>query len=299
MLNVTLLGTGGMKPLPNRALTAMTAQCDGSTLLVDCGEGTQIALQKSSISAHDIDVICITHEHGDHTYGLLGLFQLMANSERTEPLTIVCNKPVKRWISGMLALQAPLPFKIDFQVVDKPVQSYKIGKFKVTAFKLIHTVPCYGYSIEIERKPKFDINRAKQLPIPVRAYGLLQKGECVTFEGVTYTPDMVMGEARKGIKVTYCTDTRPTNSIVENANNADLFICEAMYGDSEDNKKAREKKHLMMEEAIDMAKTANAKALWLTHYSPSMMRPQDYLDKSLDFAKIVPDGTSINIAFED
>ena len=133
-------------------------------------------------------------------------------------------------------------------------------------------------------------------------WGKLQKGEAVELEGKVYEPSMVMGEERKGIKLTYCTDTRPTASIVEHALNSDLFICEGMYGEPEKKAKAKEYKHMTFYEAADMAKRAEVAQMWLTHYSPSLMRPEEYMK---DVRAIFPnsvaakDGMSVELKFEE
>ena len=140
-----------------------------------------------------------------------------------------------------------------------------------------HNITCYGYSLEIDRAGKFDVDKAKEMNVPMPYWSRLQKGEIIQDEmGMTYTPDMVLGQPRKGIKLTYCTDSRPTREIVDNAREADLFICEGMYGEPDKEKKAKEYKHMTFYEAATMAKEANVRELWLTHYSPSLVRPQDY-----------------------
>ena len=117
------------------------------------------------------------------------------------------------------------------------------------------------------------LENAKKLDIPVKLWGVLQKGETVEYEGNVYTPDMVLGPARKGIKVTYCTDSRPVDIISEKAAGSDLFICEGMYGEPGMEDKAKEHKHMTFYEAAKMAKQAEVGELWLTHYSPSLMKP--------------------------
>ena len=122
------------------------------------------------------------------------------------------------------------------------------------------------------------------------------------YEGVTYTPDMVLGAPRKGLKVTYTTDTRPTRSIRENAKGSDLLICEGMYGDREMYPKALEHKHMMFEEAAQIAKEAGVDRLWLTHYSPSLPDPAESTEEA---RRIFPrteagfDGKHVLLRFED
>ena len=121
-------------------------------------------------------------------------------------------------------------------------------------------------------------------------------------DGRILTPDMVLGPARKGLKITYATDTRPTESILENAKHADLFICEGMYGEKDKLKKAKEYKHMTFYEAAELAKAAEVKEMWLTHYSPSLNRPEEYLKDARDiFGNTVAsrDGQSVELVFEE
>ena len=111
---------------------------------------------------------------------------------------------------------------------------------------------CYGYTIEIDRAGRFDVEKAKAAEIPLKCWNPLQKGQTVEADGKRYTPDMVLGPPRKGIKVAYCTDTRPVKSIAENAAGADLFICEGMYGEPDKAAKAVENKHMTFVEAASL-----------------------------------------------
>ena len=302
MLDICLLGTGGMMPLPKRWLTALMARYNGSSLLIDCGEGTQIAIKEKGWSFKPIDVICFTHFHADHISGLPGLLLTMGNAERTEPLTIIGPKGVERVVNAIRMIAPELPFEIRFIELQEHQQQIEINGYCITAFRVNHNVICYGYTLEIKRKGKFSVERANELHIPKEYWNLLQKGETIEAGGEKFTPDMVLGPERKGIKVTYCTDTRPVPSISENAKGADLFTCEGMYGEKGKEAKAKEYKHMTFYEAARLAKEASPKQMWLTHYSPSLIRPEEYMG---DVKKIFPDafpgkdGKSIEIAFED
>ncbi|MCI8670364.1 MAG: ribonuclease Z [Lachnospiraceae bacterium] len=302
MLDICLLGTGGMMPLPKRWLTALMARYNGSSLLIDCGEGTQIAIKEKGWSFKPIDVICFTHFHADHISGLPGLLLTMGNAERTEPLTIIGPKGLERVVNAMRMIAPELPFEIRFIELHEQQQQIEINGYCITAFRVNHNVICYGYTLEIKRKGKFSVERANELHIPKEYWNLLQKGETIEAGDEKFTPDMVLGPERKGIKVTYCTDTRPVPGISENAKGADLFICEGMYGEKGKESKAKEYKHMTFYEAARLAKEASPKQMWLTHYSPSLIRPEEYMG---DVKKIFPDafpgkdGKSIEIAFED
>lgn len=172
-----------------------------------------------------------------------------------------------------------LPFPIHFIELEKEEESFVFNGLRINAFRVNHNITCYGYSLELDRAGKFDVNKAKEANIPIQFWSKLQKGEIVEVDGKTYSADMVLGEPRKGIKITYCTDSRPTKGIVKNAEKSDLFICEGMYAEPEKEMKAKEYKHMTFYEAAEMAKEAGVKEMWLTHYSPSLVRPQDYEEK--------------------
>ena len=278
MLDICLLGTGGMMPLPNRHLTSLMARYNGSSILIDCGEGTQVAIRKKGWSVHSIDVICITHFHGDHISGLPGLLLSMGNADRTEPVTVVGPKGLERVVSALRVIAPELPFELHFIELEEQNVSLSLCGCTIEAFRVQHNVVCYGYTILVHRAGRFLPEKAKENNVPQKCWSRLQKGETVEFEGRQYTPELVLGPPRKGIKLTYCTDTRPISRIAEQAENADLFICEGMYGGHENDKKAREKKHMTFLEAAALAKEAKAARLWLTHYSPSIGRPEDYLE---------------------
>ena len=146
------------------------------------------------------------------------------------------------------------------------------------------------------------MERAQQQNIPQRFWSRLQKGEVIEHEGRILTPDMVLGEKRRGISVTYTTDTRPVPVIAEYAKDNDLFICEGMYGEKEKAAKAREYKHMTFQEAAKLGKEAMPREMWLTHYSPSLMRPEDYLEEIREICpqiKTARDGWSKEIGFDD
>ncbi len=302
MLDVCLLGTGGMMPLPHRWLTSLMVRYNGKSILIDCGEGTQIAMKEKGWSPKPIDIICFTHYHADHISGLPGMLLTMGNAERTEPLLLVGPKGLTRVVSALRVIAPELPFEIECMELTEPEQSIDLDGFRIEAFRVNHNVICYGYSIVIERIGKFQLEKAMGLNIDRRYWNRLQKGECVEVEGQTYTPDMVLGSARKGLKVTYCTDTRPTESIVRNAVGADLFICEGMYGEPDKKEKAKEYKHMTFYEAAELAKEANVGQMWLTHYSPSLVRAEEFMDavrKIFPRAVAGKDGKTIELMFEE
>ena len=303
MLDLCLLGTGGMMPLPYRWLTSLMLRYNGSSLLIDCGEGTQIAIREKGWSFRPLDIICITHFHGDHISGLPGILLAMSNSDRTEPLTMIGPKGLERVVKALRVIAPELPFEIKFIELTEPQQQIRLHGYVIDAFKVNHPVACYGYSISIERAGMFDVEKARQNEVPIPLWSKLQKGETIrTEDGRIYQPEMVLGPARKGLKVTYTTDTRPTDSIVRNARGSDLFICEGMYGEKGDVNNAVKYKHMTFEEAGRLAKQAGVKELWLTHYSPALNRPEQYIeDVRQIFQNAYPgkDKKSLELNFEE
>lgn len=302
MIDVCLLGTGGMMPLPHRALTSLMLRYNGMNVLIDCGEGTQVSIKQQGWSTKSIDVICFTHFHADHISGLPGLLLTIGNAERTEPLTMIGPKRLEKIVNALRMIAPELPFPIRFIELEQDEECFDINGLRLRAFRVNHNITCYGYSVELDRAGKFDVERARACGIPMEYWSRLQKGECIGADGVMYTPDMVLGEPRKGIKLTYCTDSRPTKSIVKNANQSDLFICEGMYGEPEKEEKAKEHKHMTFYEAASMAKEAQVQELWLTHYSPSLVHPKEYesaVQKIFENTVIAKDRRTTTLMFEE
>ena len=289
-------------PLPKRALTSLMLRYNGNSIIIDCGEGTQIALKRKGWSPKPVGLMLFTHFHADHISGLPGFLLTMGNAERTEPLLLAGPKGLERVVRSLLVVAPELPFELKFlEFNDDSVFTYEGVRIK--AFKVRHNIVCYGYTVEIDRQGKFDPEKAKKAGIPLKYWKVLQSGEdVVTEEGQKFIPSMVLGEQRKGIKITYTTDTRPCENIVKHAEKSDLFICEGMYGDDEKIEKAKEHKHMTFSEAARMAKDADVKKMWLTHYSPSLINPKEYMR---NVRKIFPesypgkDGLTEEINYEE
>lgn len=264
MLTVTLLGTGGTQPLPERALAALAVSVGGGTVLLDCGEGTQTALRRWGVSAYRLHTVLLTHYHGDHILGLPGLLQTLSSLGRTAPLTVVGPAGLEAVAAPMAALAGPLPFAVHWRQAGQG--PFAAGPLTVTPFPLEHRVPCCGYALALPRAGRFDPGRARAAGIPVALWSRLQAGQ--TVEG--FTPDQVLGPPRRGLKVVYATDTRPCPAVTEAAREADLLCMDATYADDADLDKAKLYGHATCRETGALAAEAGVRRLWLTHYSAAV-----------------------------
>ena len=264
MLTVTLLGTGGTQPLPERALAALAVSVGGGTVLLDCGEGTQTALRRWGVSAYRLHTVLLTHYHGDHILGLPGLLQTLSSLGRTAPLTVVGPAGLEAVAAPMAALAGPLPFAVHWRQAGQ--EPFAAGPLTVTPFPLEHRVPCCGYALTLPRAGRFDPGRARAAGIPVALWSRLQAGQ--TVEG--FTPGQVLGPPRRGLKVVYATDTRPCPAVTEAAREADLLCMDATYADDADLDKAKLYGHATCRETGALAAEAGDRRLWLTHYSAAV-----------------------------
>ncbi|MBE6540928.1 MAG: ribonuclease Z [Ruminococcaceae bacterium] len=296
MLDVCLPGTGGTVPHLERFLCCCYMRYNGMGLLIDCGEGTQLAVKKAGFSLGKIGTILLTHFHADHCSGLPGLLLSMGNEGHRDPLLICGPKGVDEIVKALTAICTELPFRINTQVMGD-FDSLDRHGYSITSFELKHSCPCIGYDIRVSRSGKFDKEKAEANGVPMKFWSRLQNGQSV--EG--YTPDMVLGEARRGIHVTYATDTRPCEIISTMATDADLLVCEGMFEKAK-TARAKESSHMTMIEAANLARQSGCEELWLTHYSPSLPNPDEFEGEPKSVFKntiVAHDGHTKTIRFAD
>lgn len=286
MVEITLLGCGGSMPVPNRFLSSLLINYRGRKILIDCGEGTQVSMKIANCGFKTIDYICITHLHGDHIIGLPGILSTIGNCGRTEMLTIIGPKGIKEVIDAFRLIVRELPY--DVNIIENPKEDILVSNnyinkdIIISTLEVDHSTSCIAYSFYIKRKAKFDIEKAIKNNVPKVLWSKLQNGREIKLDGKIYTKDMVLGQPRKGIKLSFVTDTRPIKEIVDFVDNSDLLVCEGMYGDDSDLERAIKNKHMTFRESATIAKQSNVEAMVLTHFSPIIKDPNMYIENAME-----------------
>lgn len=306
MVEITLLGCGGSMPVPNRYLSSLLINYRGRKILIDCGEGTQVSMKIANCGFKTIDYICITHLHGDHIIGLPGILSTIGNCGRTEMLTIIGPKGIKEIIEAFKLIVKELPY--DINIIENPKEDILVSNnyinkdIIISTLEVEHSTPCIAYSFYIKRKAKFDMKKAMKNNVPKTLWSKLQNGREIKLEGNIYTKDMVLGQPRKGIKVSFVTDTRPIKEIMDFVDNSDLLVCEGMYGDDCDLERAIKNKHMTFRESATIAKQSNVETMVLTHFSPIIKDPNMYIENAMEVFEntiIGTDRLKLNLLFKE
>jgi len=234
MLDICMLGTCGMMPLPGRWLSCALLRYDSTLTLFDCGEGTQIPWKALGWGFRQLGAICFSHMHADHVAGLPGVLFMVAHAGRTEPLDIYGPPGTTYVVEGLRRIAAELPFPVQLHELRGGEHFDLPGGLRGSCAPASHGIPCLAYRVELERKPAFQVERAQSLGLPVQLWSRLQHGETLEYNGQTITPQQVLGPPRRGISLAYITDTRPIQALGEFAHDVDLLICESMYDNPED-----------------------------------------------------------------
>lgn len=312
MIDMCLLGSGGGMPMPWRNLSSTLISYKGRKILIDCGEGTQVSMKMVGWGFKTIDIICITHVHGDHIIGLPGLLSTIGNSGKTSKLTIIGPRGITKVVNGLRVIVEYLPYNLEI-IEDPSMVNFKLkkdglesdnteGNIILHTLNLDHSSPCIGYKFIFKRNRKFDLKKAMENDIPKVLWSKLQKEEDVSYDGKKYNSNMVLGEERRGIYLSIITDTRPIESIKKFIKDSDLFICEGTYGKDEDIEKAIKNKHMTFREAANLAKEAKVKKMLLTHFTPAMLEPAEYLENAKEVFEntiIGEDRMIFNLNFEE
>ena len=277
MLDLCTLGTGGTMPLPDRALSSLYVRVNGRSLLIDCGEGTQVGVQKLGWGMQCIDGILISHYHADHLSGLPGMLLALTKAMRTEPLHIYGPAGLPYIVGGLRVIAPQLTFPVVLHELKDDLSPFTLIGLTITPFALDHGMPCLGWRLHLPRAAAFDPQKARDAGMPVPLWKRLQHGETVTEDGRTFRPEDVMGAPRPGISVLYATDTRPVDAIADLGFRCDMMILEGMYGQEEKHPLAIKNHHMLYREAAALARDAEAGQLVLTHFSTSIDDPQEFL----------------------
>lgn len=267
-LEVVFLGTSSATPTKGRNLPAVAIRREGEVVLMDCGEGTQKSFVEYGLGINKEMVIAITHLHGDHVNGLLGLLQTMSMSQRGKTLTIVGPEGLFRWVmASMEMLQIGLMFDLRF-VAARPGVVLRREAYRIRCARAKHSVDAWSYVFEETPRPGvFDSGKAVALGVPEgRKWSTLQHGRSVTVEGRTIRPSEVLGPRREGRRVGYSGDTRPTEALARFFSGVDLLIFDSTFS-RRDAERAADRMHSTSAEAAELAKKAHAKRLALTHFS--------------------------------
>ena len=280
MIDLLLLGTGGMLPMPDRWLSSLLVRCSGELTLFDCGEGTQIPWKRFGWGFRHVGAICLSHVHADHVAGLPGLLLTLANAGREEPVAIYGPAGTEQVVSALRTIAPVLPYDVHVEELAEGDRFPLPGGLKGGVVAGEHDLPCLAYRLDVARGRRFDPERATALGVPLRLWRSLQRGEDVSWPGGRATPNDVLGPPRRGLAAAYVTDTRPVATLPAFLAGVDLLVCEGTYGDSADLPKAVERGHMTFREAATLAREAKAGALWLTHFSPALDHPENYLPEA-------------------
>lgn len=277
MIDVRLLGTGGMMPLVDRYLSSVLIRCEREMTLFDCGEGTQVPMRASGWGFKRLSSVVLSHLHADHVMGLTGVLFSVGNAGRTEPLTVY-GPPGTLQVAQALTIVVPgLPFDVLVHEVEVGERLRLPAGLQLTVGEARHRDRCFFYRVDRSREPRFDSAKAQAAGIPVDRWSELQRGESITWDGRRFDGADFVGLRRRGVSLGFVTDSRPVPEMAELLGRVDLLVCEGTYGDDADLEKARSKTHMTFGEAATIARDCGAGALWLTHFSPALLDPDEYL----------------------
>ena len=268
MMKLVFLGTAGAQPTTNRALSCICLEKDGEILMFDAGEGAQITYLKSGLGWNKKMKIFVTHLHGDHCIGILGLLQTMTLQHRTEAIEIYGPDGIEEFIAANIKV---LNFGISFPVIITVVKEETIvdeKTYSIQACEAEHSTLAFSYVFQEKDKPgRFYPEKAKALGVPEgELWHKLQTGQEVKVGDKTVKPSDVLGEKRAGKKIGLSGDTKPTQKLEEFFKNCDYLVFDSTFSD-ELKDKAIETYHSTAKEAAVLAKNANVTNLILTHFS--------------------------------
>lgn len=300
-LLIRFLGTAASRPTVERGVSALAIIREGQTLLFDCGEGTQRQMMRYGVSFAFEDVF-FTHTHSDHLLGITGLIRTMALQGRTEPLRAWVPRGGGRTLRQCISLGGErTTFPVDITEL-APGDSIPRQDYRIDAFPVDHAGSAsLGYAlVEADRLGRFNPELARALGIPEGPlWGRIHKGQSITLEdGRVIEPHVLVGGARRGRRIVFTGDTRPCQSTIDHARDADVLIHEATFAEDEA-PRALETGHSTAREAAEVARAAAARRLVLTHISARYSRDARELEgearRVFANTSIAKDGTEIEL----
>ena len=280
-MKLVFLGTSAAQPTENRGLSCICLEREGEILMFDAGESAQISYLKSGLGWNKKMKIFVTHMHGDHCIGILGLLQTMTMQHRTETLEIYGPKGIDEFISANIKI---LNFGLSFPILISIITEGKILETKfysIYVCKASHSIPAFSYKFEEKDKPgRFNLEKAKELGIPEgHLWNKLQNGEEIEIDGKVIRPDQVLGEKRPGKKIGISGDTMTTRELGKFFDSCDYLVFDSTFLD-EMKEKAIETCHSTAKQAALLAKNANVKNLILTHFSARYKDERQHLEEA-------------------
>ena len=280
-MKLVFLGTSAAQPTEKRGLSCICLEREGEILMFDAGEAAQIAYMKSGLGWNKKMKLFVTHLHGDHCVGILGLLQTMSMQKRTESLEIYGPAGIEEFITANIkVLNFGLPFPVFITIVEQGnVVNEK--KYQISCCEAQHGIPAFSYCFEEnEKSGVFYPEKAKELGIPEgKMWQELQNGNSVEVNGVKIDSSQVTGDKRPGKKIGISGDTRPTEKLQNFFTNSDYLSFDSTFSfDLRD--RAIETNHGTAKEAAELAKNANVKNLILTHFSARYSDESVLLDEA-------------------
>ena len=267
-MKLVFLGTSAAQPTAKRGLSCICLEREGEILMFDAGESAQISYMKSGLGWNKKMKLFVTHLHGDHCVGILGLLQTMSMQNRTESLEIFGPKGIDEFLAANIKI---LNFGLSFSILITIVNEgtiYENNKFLIHAAKANHSITAFSYLFEEKDKPgRFNVEKAKELGIPEgELWNKLQNGEDITNNEKIIKPEQVLGKKRLGKKIGISGDTMPTKELEEFFRECDYLVFDSTFLD-EEKQKAQDTCHSTAKQAAELGKNANVKNLILTHFS--------------------------------
>ena len=269
-MKVCFLGTGAMVPTKQRNVSSVLLEYEGEFILFDCGEGTQRQMNLAGYNRTKVSRVLITHWHGDHVSGLIGLIQTMGNIPEPGTLHIVGPVGTKQHMHHLVRAMS-FDHRLNLDIVEvegvRPEVVVETKRYVIRAAAVEHAISCLAFSFEEKDVRRFDVGKAAAHGVtPGPQMGRLQREQVITVGDKEVTLDMVT-YLQRGRKVTYVMDTSVTDNAIRLAEDADVLICESTFLSSEHQEKAEEYGHLSAKDAAFIARSANAKKLVITHFS--------------------------------